>query len=147
MTELQTTSSRQPRAAARDSLLNRTAQGIRGVWRGVISRTGLTSSEDAGRFPSEAIARLRTLVCECLEAKGGEVSARLRAARLSEAYLALDDEGRADFLRMLARDFDVDHSKVLVAALGSKSRRWATLSASRQRTPCVLPCSRRASSF
>ena len=35
----------------------------------------------------------------CLNGRGGEVSARNRAAKLAQAYLALDAEGRLDFLR------------------------------------------------
>ncbi len=38
----------------------------------------------------------------CLEGRGGEVTARARAAALGQAYLALDATGRERFLRLLA---------------------------------------------
>ncbi len=47
----------------------------------------------------------------CLEARGGEVSARSRAAGLAQAYLAADEVGRLQFLRALAH-FDSDHEAV-----------------------------------
>jgi len=47
----------------------------------------------------------------CLEARGGEVSARNRAARLARAYVALDDAGRLEFLRALA-GFDSEAAAV-----------------------------------
>ena len=43
--------------------------------------------------------------------RGGEVSARNRAAKLAQAYLALDDAGRRGFLRDLA-SFDCDPDAV-----------------------------------
>ena len=49
---------------------------------------------------------------DCLDARGGEVSARARAAALGEAYLALDANGRERFLRILAEDFDVVEADV-----------------------------------
>ena len=44
---------------------------------------------------------------ECLQARGGEVSARKRAAALAERYRGLDETGKLDFLRALAA-FDSD---------------------------------------
>ncbi len=47
----------------------------------------------------------------CLNGRGGEVSARNRAAKLAETYLELDVAGRAEFLRTLA-SFDSDADAV-----------------------------------
>jgi malonyl-CoA decarboxylase len=47
----------------------------------------------------------------CLDGRGGEVSARNRAAKLAETYQELDDAGRKDFLRTLAA-FDSDAEAV-----------------------------------
>lgn len=63
-------------------------------------------------LPEDDRERLRRQMKECLEARGGEVSARARAAALGEAYLALDANGRERFLKMLAEDFDVVESDV-----------------------------------
>src|SRR5215831_742226 len=57
----------------------------------------------------------------CLDGRGGEVSARARAADLGRTYLALDAAGRERFLRLLAGEFDVDRQAIdrCCAALGS----------------------------
>jgi malonyl-CoA decarboxylase len=59
--------------------------------------------------------RLRRQMQDCLEARGGEVSARARAAGLGQTYLALPAEGRARFLHLLANDFDIDRVAVASA--------------------------------
>jgi malonyl-CoA decarboxylase len=51
-------------------------------------------------------------MAKCLEARGGEVLARSRAAALGRAYLALDETGRGNFLRIMAREFDLDVDRV-----------------------------------
>jgi len=53
----------------------------------------------------------------CLEARGGEVAARARAAALGKQYLELDEAGREQFFRLLAT-FDVDEA-VLEASLAA----------------------------
>jgi malonyl-CoA decarboxylase len=65
---------------------------------------------------------------ECAEARGGEVSARTRAAALAHTYLELDDKGRHAFLRLISLEFGP--SPVVVAqaheayqrAVGSKDQ-------------------------
>ncbi|PHK96334.1 malonyl-CoA decarboxylase [Pseudoroseomonas rhizosphaerae] len=60
--------------------------------------------------PTEGLsweARMRA----CLEAPGGEVSARARAADLAQAYLVLDETGRVAFFKALA-GFDSDPAAV-----------------------------------
>ncbi|MBV8914943.1 MAG: malonyl-CoA decarboxylase, partial [Acetobacteraceae bacterium] len=47
----------------------------------------------------------------CLNARGGEISARNRAAKLAQTYLGLDDPGRRAFLQDLA-SFDSDPAAV-----------------------------------
>src|SRR6185312_2301045 len=47
----------------------------------------------------------------CLSGRGGEVSARNRAAGLAETFRTLDDSGRKEFLRTLA-GFDSDPEAV-----------------------------------
>lgn len=66
--------------------------------------------------PTEKVlARIRRQLKECAEGLGGEVSTRLRAARLAETYLSLDDAGRVAFLRMIAVEFGPDPRKVAKA--------------------------------
>ena len=81
--------------AAPIGLFDRAIRRIATAWRDMAS----TVSDD-----DEGIAgQMRA----CLDARGGEVSARNRAAKLAETYLGLDDSGRRGFLRDLA-SFDSD---------------------------------------
>ena len=66
-------------------------------------------------LPEDDQDRLRRQMRDCLEARGGEVTARGRAAALGRAYLALDPSGRERFLRLLATDFDVVDADVEAA--------------------------------
>lgn len=58
---------------------------------------------------------IRAQMQACLEGKGGDVSARTRAAQLGQAYLSLNPAGKERFLRLMAEDFDTDHKAVDVA--------------------------------
>jgi len=58
------------------------------------------------------LARVRGQIDACLEARGGEVSARARAAELGETYLVLNPHGRRRFLEVLAKEYDVDAAAV-----------------------------------
>src|SRR5689334_10206091 len=96
-----------------DGVLDRTLTNLRSAWRDIAdsARSAIGASwrsEAAG----ESDDRLRALMRECLEGRGGEVSARARAADLGRTYLALDAEGRARFLRVLADSFDVDRDAI-----------------------------------
>ena len=57
----------------------------------------------------------RRQLTECAEARGGEVSARSRAAALARTYLQLDDAGRKAFLKVIALEFGPDPGKVAAA--------------------------------
>jgi malonyl-CoA decarboxylase len=61
-------------------------------------------------LPDDDIATLRKRMQGCLEARGGEVSARARAAALGRDYLALSPAGRARFLTLLAEEFGPDRA-------------------------------------
>ena len=71
----------------------------------------------------------RRLLAECAEAKGGEVSARIRAAALAQTYLRLDDSARQAFLRLISLEFGPQPGAVATAhaayqeAVGS-ARQW-----------------------
>ncbi|MEJ0017098.1 MAG: malonyl-CoA decarboxylase [Acetobacteraceae bacterium] len=82
------------------NLLDRALRRITTVWRDMA----------AGVEDESIAAQMRA----CLEARGGEVSARNRAAKLAETYQGLDEEGRKDFLRTLA-SFDSDADAVAKA--------------------------------
>ncbi|MBU6506675.1 MAG: malonyl-CoA decarboxylase family protein [Alphaproteobacteria bacterium] len=97
----------------RVSLLDRTLSSLRGAWRDIAaSARGALSNQPRPELSREDAERLRVQLRDCLEGKGGEVSARARAADLGRTYLALNAVGRERFLRLLATEFDIDHAEV-----------------------------------
>jgi malonyl-CoA decarboxylase len=92
--------------APQTGLFDRALRRVTSLWRDMAER--VVGGE------AESIAdQMRA----CLDGRGGEVSARNRAAKLAQAYLALDAVGRAEFLRALA-GFDVDDAAVRRAMEG-----------------------------
>ena len=89
--------------AAITGLFDRAIRGITAVWREMAA--GVAKGED-----ESVTAQMRA----CLAARGGEVSARNRAAKLAQTYLGLNDSGRLEFLRVLA-GFDSDADSVTKA--------------------------------
>jgi malonyl-CoA decarboxylase len=93
-----------------------------------------------GVLSAKQATLLRNQLKECAAGLGGEVSTRIRAARLAETYLALGDEGRTAFLRMIAYEFCPDPKAVERAhaeyqkAIGTEFE-WTTES----RTPDIPP--------
>jgi malonyl-CoA decarboxylase len=85
---------------AAPGLLDRAIRRITTVWRDMAAGVGDES--------------LATQMRACLEGRGGEISARNRAAKLAETYQGLDDAGRKEFLRTLA-SFDSDADAVAAA--------------------------------
>jgi malonyl-CoA decarboxylase len=75
-------------------------------------------SEVAPGLPPDDADLLRRHMQACLEGKGGEVSARARAAELGRAYLRLDANGRERFLRLLATGFDASRAAIDAAIRG-----------------------------
>ncbi len=94
-------------------IFGRTLSNLRSAWRGVT--TGKLSTFRP-HLPDSDRSKLRKQMQECLEAKGGQVSGRARAAALGEVYLGLDDTGRRRYLETLAHDFGIDHDAVIEAA-------------------------------
>ncbi|PWC33308.1 malonyl-CoA decarboxylase [Azospirillum sp. TSO35-2] len=97
-------------------LLDRALDNLRTRWREIAaSARGAVGAPPRTHLPKEDAERLKEQIEACLESRGGEVSARARAAQLGRTYLALDPQGRRNFLVMLARDFDVDRDAVMDA--------------------------------
>jgi malonyl-CoA decarboxylase len=89
--------------AVATGLLDRAIRRITTVWRDM-----------AASVAGEADESLEAQMHACLAGRGGEVSARNRAARLAQTYLSLDEAGRVEFLRTLA-SFDSDPEAVAAA--------------------------------
>ena len=88
---------------AQIGLFDRAIRRLTGVWRDMAA--GVSPEGD-----QSIAAQMRA----CLDARGGEVSARNRAAKLAQAYLLLNEEGRTAFLHTLA-SFDSDSGSVAKA--------------------------------
>ena len=109
MTELTTHEPETTRA----SLLDRTMQNLREAWREVADwRGGLLSAAPGPNLPEKDAEALKAQMRDCLEARGGEVSARARAANLGRIYLSLNAKGRKRFLQILTTEFDIDRKAV-----------------------------------
>ena len=82
------------------TLFDRALSRIVSAWRDV-----------SGAAPAPPARTLSDRIRDCLDARGGEVSARHRAALLAQDYLAADEAGRLEFLGVLA-GFDSDPAAV-----------------------------------
>src|SRR5258708_4101890 len=103
-------------SAKAPDFFDRTLANLGSMWRDLAERAGFAErrirNPDVNDEDAEAIrARFR----ECLEAKGGEVSARARAADLGGAYLGLSPGGRRRFLKILATDFALDAGQLALS--------------------------------
>lgn len=98
---------------SKSGFLERTLKNLRNAWQGI---AGSEYDESAASLqpdlPDSDAARLLEQMHACLETRGGEVSARARAAALGRAYLALNEVGKLRFLEVLAENFGVDHDAV-----------------------------------
>jgi malonyl-CoA decarboxylase len=114
-----------------DGVFDRTLANLRSAWREIAgSARGVLSGAPRPDLPEDDIARLRQQMLSCLDGRGGEVTARARAADLGRTYLALNSAGRERFLHLLATEFDADHAVVddccaLVGAAADSAARAA----------------------
>jgi malonyl-CoA decarboxylase len=67
-------------------------------------------------LPEDDRPRVLARMRECLDPKGGELAARSRAAALGQAYMALSQKGKEEFLRLLAGEFDFQDAAAVEAA-------------------------------
>ena len=96
-----------------DGVFDRALANLRGAWREIaLSARGVLSGALRPDLPEDDVARLRQQMLSCLDGRGGEVTARARAAELGRTYLALNTAGRERCLRLLAEEFDTDHAAV-----------------------------------
>ncbi len=99
------------------NFIDRTVWHVRSAWQRIAG--GEYDEEVASLrpdLPPDDIVKIRKQMQECLDSKGGEVSARAKAAALGRVYMALDGGGREKFLHILGHDFDVDHAAIRACA-------------------------------
>ncbi len=105
-----------------DTVVDRTLGNLRSLrtaWRDIAAQArGALNRAPRPDLSRDDAEQLRRQLRECLEARGGAVSARARAADLGRTYLALNDTGRERFLKLLAQEFDIDQGAV--ASLGER---------------------------
>lgn len=94
-------------------LLDRTLDRLRKVWHDV----GMNSRQDIEvqlqpDLPDSDLPVLQQWFTDCIEANGGEIAARARTAKLGEAYLALNEQGRLRFLQQLSITLDCDDNVI-----------------------------------
>jgi malonyl-CoA decarboxylase len=96
-----------------EGVFDRTLTNLRSAWRDIaLSARGVLTRTPRPELSGDDISRLREQMLRCLDGRGGEVTARARAADLGRTYLLLDAEGRERFLRLLAGEFDVDRGEI-----------------------------------
>lgn len=97
-------------AQPQETLWTRTVNSVRRVWQDL----GATLDSDAipAKLDGKAADMLLERMRACIDAEGGEVSARARAAQLGQYYLGLDADGRKRFLEILATNFGPDEAAV-----------------------------------
>src|SRR5205814_2293821 len=114
-----------------EGVFDRTLTNLRSAWREIAeSARGVLAGVPRSDVSVDDPDRLRQQMLSCLDGRGGEVTARARAADLGRTYLLLDAAGRERFLRLLAEEFDTDHAVVddccaLVAAAVDPAARTA----------------------
>ncbi len=108
-------------------LLDRTLRNLRTGWRN-IAGTSYNAEAASHRpdLPNDDLPAIREQIVACLEGKGGEVSARSRAAALGHVYLALEPTGRQRFLKLLNDDFGPDEAQVETAINNYRRAKDAT---------------------
>ncbi len=94
-------------AEAQEPLWDRTRKLIREYW--PLGDPVALKNVIGINLPKGDLGKVRKKIDGCLEGKGGQVSARARAAELGEAYLVLNANGRRRFLTLLAEEYDVDN--------------------------------------
>ena len=96
-----------------EGVFDRTLTNLRSAWREIAeSARGVLAGTPRPETSADDPDRLRQQMLSCLDGRGGEVTARARAADLGRTYLALDADGRGRFLRLLAAEFDVDRAAI-----------------------------------
>ncbi len=100
----------------RSGFFDKTLRNLRNGWRSLAgSDYDASSAGNRPALPDDDLETLRRQMTDCLEGKGGAVSARSRAAALGHVYLALDAVGRGRFLHLMADDFGVNDAAVDLA--------------------------------
>lgn len=98
-------------------------------WLVRLFRTERRRAQDGGRHLSSGeLKELRERFAECAAERGGVVSARQRAVDIGQIYTGLSDDGRREYLRLLALEFGPKPEAVEAAV-----RNWTGASGAQHR--------------
>src|SRR5262245_7130600 len=97
---------------AAPSIFDRAMSNLRVAWREIAARVGGAPATPQPDLPEEDARRLAQRIEECLANRGGDVSARARAAEIGHAYLGRSATGRLQFLKLLADNFGPDRDRI-----------------------------------
>lgn len=97
-------------------LIDKTLGNLRRAWKDLTgaARVKLTGTVRPD-LPEDDWVLLKRQIDDCLEGKGGQVSARARAADLGRTYLGLNAQGRERFVALLAHEYGVDKEALTAA--------------------------------
>jgi len=96
---------------------NRALRNVKNAWDKIASDSeGIISISATPDLNDQDREHLIEHMQACLDRRGGEVSARKRAAALGHVYLSLNESGRKRFLTILATEFDTSREAVNKAA-------------------------------
>ncbi len=94
------------------SLQRYTKDNMLMAWDGITGTARAITGAIDPDLPQADLDRLLKQMSQCLDPKGGEVSARRNTIELGETYINLSDKGKQRFLKLLAKTFDVDRDEV-----------------------------------
>ena len=101
---------------ATENFVTRNLRLVRRTWQR-IAGVAFSGDNGEGGLTRRQASELEGLMHECIAQAGGEVSARLQAAKLGQVYLGLDRTGRREFLSLMA-SFGPDQRVLQAAARG-----------------------------
>lgn len=103
---------------ARRGFIERSRSTLRQVWKGWTrgSKGGRRIAQLEPDLPEDELQIVRRHIDACLSGRGGDVSARARAADLGRAYLDLTPEGKSRFFDLLVQSYGPDRAAIHKAA-------------------------------
>jgi malonyl-CoA decarboxylase len=97
------------------SLIASSLRRVRALWSRLAGAAADSAPAAAGGMSRRSIDKVRATLNECANERGGEASARARAAQMADGYLKLDAASRLDVLKLLATEFGADAQRAAAA--------------------------------
>jgi len=94
------------------TIQRRTVVNVLRAWEEITGTARAITGSINPELPKQDSERLLKQMSECLDHKGGELSARRRTIELGHTYLSLTDKGKERFMRILSEQFDIDKTRL-----------------------------------